>query len=65
MTSASPDLIAAMRLVDELIDCRAQLSVCTSISRRAELESAMRARADRIWAYLDDAENAGLRQQVA
>jgi len=53
MTTVSPELTAALHLVDEMIDCRAQLDGCASSYRRAELESAIGARAHRISEYLD------------
>ena len=53
MTTTSPELAAALHLVDEMIDCRAQLDGCGSSYRRAELESAISVRAHRIWQYLN------------
>jgi len=57
MTWFSPELVATLQLVDEMIDCRAQLEVCTNDERRAQLESAMRVRSYQIWEYLDAVEH--------
>jgi hypothetical protein len=51
--TTSPVLAEAMQLVDEVIDCRAQLDGCASPRRRAELESAISVRAHRIQLYLE------------
>ena len=50
-------LMTAMRLVDEIIDCRAQLHANIHPQRRAQLESAINARAAEIKAYLDAQDN--------
>jgi GGDEF domain-containing protein len=50
-------LTTAMRLVDEVIDYRAQLHATIDPQRRAELEWAMDVRAARIRAYLDSTVN--------
>ena len=50
------ELTTALRLVDEMIDCRAQLHRDIDESRRAALESAITVRADQIRSYLDTAD---------
>jgi hypothetical protein len=50
------ELTTALRLVDEMIDCRAQLHCDIDESRRTALESAISARAMQIRAYLDSAD---------
>ncbi len=47
------ELTTALRLVDEMIDCRAQLHNDIDDSRRAALESAISVRAERIRSFLD------------
>ena len=54
------ELTNALRLVDEMIDCRAQLHSDIDESRRAALESAISVRAAQIRSYLDGADGSQL-----
>ena len=49
-------LVEALGLVDEMIDCNAQLHGAVDAPRRAALESSMAARHARIRSYLDASE---------
>lgn len=50
------ELTTALRLVDEMIDCRAQLHSDLDEPRRTALEAAINARAAQIRSYLDSAD---------
>ena len=54
------ELTTALRLVDEMIDCRAQLHCEIDESRRTALESAIDARAAQIRSYLDSTDGSRL-----
>lgn len=51
MTLTTEKLMSTMGLVDEIIDCNAQLHGCLTDQRRAELRSAKRARVEQIKQY--------------
>src|SRR5215213_10137766 len=56
MMTPSPELRAALRLVDEMVDCNAQLHANLDGPRRADLEASIAERAAKIQWYLDATE---------